>query len=246
MFAMRALCMTVVVGLAWGCKEKPSEPVGTSALSTATPVQHDALPAALPSGVPALLPGESPPDKGPNYFDSHEISAGGVVHAFESCRSSAQSVDYKIPLEKVVPYCSCMVDAWRINLRSAGDPGAAARPDKVQSDRCAAAARSGSPSPFAFTFPKDTPSIYDAWRSCVDDYPDKDHGEYCACYVDAVFKDPKTLGLMVADRTRCELADRTWDATHKHLTPRQFAAIDVPDGGWVAEPPRKHTLRAHE
>jgi hypothetical protein len=188
------------------------------------------------AGVPALLPGETPPVKGPDYFDPHEMSAGGLVHAFESCRGSAQLKDPTAPIERIAPYCACVVDAWRANIRATGDADTANQPAKPQLDACTAAVAGGKPLPFAVPPPKDTPSIYKAWKGCLDAFPSLDHGAYCACYVDAAFQPGASRGITVHDHERCELVDRYWDTTHQHLTLRQFEGLSVSDSGAAASP----------
>ncbi len=220
------------------CTEKPSEPVGpaSTSASPSAPPAHEAGGPRLPQGVPALLPGETPPVKGPDYFDPREMSAGGLVHAFESCRASSQLKDPTAPVERIAPYCACVVDAWRANIRATGDADTASQPAKPQLDACSAAVAAGKPSPFALPPPKDTPSIYKAWTGCLDAFPTLDHGAYCSCYVDAAFQPASARGVTVRDSERCELADRYWDTTHQHLTLRQFEGLSVSDSGAPATP----------
>ena len=150
------------------------------------------------------------------------MSSTGIGTAFDSCLKSAQGTDRDLPTEKVVTYCACLVDAWRVNTHAAGDPDRADPPTKEQMKRCGA--QDGG-SPFAFPFPKGTPDLYRAWQGCLEKSPSRDHGVYCGCYVDGVFKNPTSLIISLGDTSRCDLADQYWSATQKHLTVRQFQLL---------------------
>jgi hypothetical protein len=160
------------------------------------------------------------------------MGAGGVASAFESCVSTVKKSDPDQPSDKTAAYCVCLVDAWRVNTHAARDAASAAPPTPEQISTCTA--RDGGSSPYAFPFPKGTPDLYKAWQACIDNAPWRDHGVYCGCYVDGVFKNPTFLRIAPADDTRCDLADQYWDATKKHLTVRQFRALM---GGPTGVPP---------
>jgi hypothetical protein len=183
-------------------------------------------PAAAPD-VPPLLPHETPPTETPNYFEPREMSAGGVVTSLDSCQSAAHKADPTISDAKVSSYCTCATDAMRSNFRASGDV-TKATPVVSQLQRCGAAARTGAPSPFAIASPRSTPEVWKAWLGCVRVYGDKDHGIYCDCFVDAnlaAMRNPAGQLISPADQARCEIADRYWAATKRHLTVRQFKAL---------------------
>jgi len=96
-------------------------------------------------------------------------------------------------------------------------------PTKDQLRKCEEA--DGGAGPYGVPFPKDTPDLYNSWNTCVEKFPDLDHGVYCGCYTDGVFKNPTFLTLSPADDKRCVIADQYYAATKKHLTVRQFQGL---------------------
>ena len=221
------------LALLWGCSRTPSEPAGSSSVpppssATATASQPSAKPAPSVSpvpGVPSLLPGESPPTKGPNYFEPHEMGAGGISAAFQSCESSAMNTDAPLPADKVALYCACIVDAWRTNTHDAPGPADVPPPSKTQVQQCGVAVRAGQPSPFAFAYPKITQDILNSVQGCLELVGQRDHGLYCGCFVDGTLKTKGARMPSPADQKRCELADRYYDATKTRPTLRQFQGI---------------------
>jgi hypothetical protein len=180
--------------------------------------------------VPPLLPNEAPPSDGPNYFEPHEMSSGGIIAGFDSCQTSARKADPSLSSEQVSTYCTCTIDAFRRNVHTTGDI-AKATPTMSQLQQCATAVRSGGASPFGFTSPRSTADVWKAWNGCLNAFREKDHGIYCDCFVDAklaALKNPQGLAFSVADDRRCEMADQYWATTKNHLTVRQFKALVVP------------------
>jgi hypothetical protein len=239
-----ALVVGCVPASALGCTDRPSEPVSTPPASASPPVASSppsgsasasasALPPSFP-GVPPLVANESPPSGTLNYFEPHEMSAVGVGTAFDSCMALMGKTDAPVPSERAVTYCSCLADAWRINVHESSTPDSAPRPTKEQMAKCRTAVTGQSP--YALPFPKGTPDIYKAWKGCLDNFADVDHGVYCGCYIDGMYKNPQALGITPADQARCDVADRYWVATRTHLTARQFLGIAVPDAGGRARP----------
>jgi hypothetical protein len=98
--------------------------------------------------------------------------------------------------------------------------------DQVQA--CAAAARSGGPSPFAAS--RSSTKVRDTWNGCVRNFADRHGPLYCDCIVDstlAAFKSPQAPLISPDDEKRCQRADEYWAATKTHLTVRQFKAMDA-------------------
>lgn len=224
-----AILLAAAVALA-ACTERKSEPVGSSspppsatapASESRPQAPRDAAVAAPP--VPPLLPGETPPTKGPNYFEPTEMASTGIATAYQSCLSSLERSDADMPTWKEVPYCSCIVDAWRANIHAAGSPDTAPKPSAEQVKKCRSL--DGGAGPFAVAFPKDTPDLYNSWKTCIEKFPELDHGVYCGCYTDGVFKNPGWLKIAPDDDKRCQIADAYWAATKTHLTVRQFQAL---------------------
>ena len=220
-----ALLLSAAVALLPGCTERKSEPAGSSSSPPATaskpPAQRDAGIAA--PTVPPLMPDETPPAKGPNYFEPNEMASTGIATAYQSCLSSLDRSDADLPTWKAVPYCSCIVDAWRANIHAAGSPETAPMPNPQQVKTCGNL--DGGAGPFAVAFPKGTPDLYNAWKTCIEKSPTLDHGVYCGCYTDGVFKNPGYLVLSPEDDKRCQIADAYWTATKTHLTVRQFRSL---------------------
>ena len=221
---------STVLALLPACTERKSEPVSSSPPPAATTSKasqekpaptHDAGIAA--PAVPPLLPGETPPTKGPNYFEPTEMASTGIATAYQSCLSSLERTDADLPTWKAVPYCSCIVDAWRANIHAAGSPDTAPKPTSEQVKRCGDL--EGGAGPFAVAFPKDTPDLFNSWKTCIEKFPTLDHGVYCGCYTDGVFKNPGFLAISPEDDKRCVVADQYWTATKTHLTVRQFQAL---------------------
>jgi hypothetical protein len=224
-----ALVGSTVLALLPACTERKSEPVGSSSPPSTTSAKSEPKPASqLDAGiaappVPPLMPGESPPAKGPNYFEPTEMASTGIATAYQSCLSSLERTDADLPTWKAVPYCSCIVDAWRTNIHASGNPETAPRPTADQIKRCGNL--DGGAGPFAVAFPKDTPDLYNAWKTCIEKFSTLDHGVYCGCYTDGVFKNPGFLKISPEDDKRCLVADQYWAATKTHLTVRQFQAL---------------------
>jgi hypothetical protein len=229
-----SLGLTVLAGLL-GCNSKQgdaSQPFADASPAPPKPTAS-AAPAPVPSfpGAPALLPGERPPPRSINYFEPHEMTAGGMAAAYDSCVKAGGKTDPPIETEKVVQYCSCIVDAWRQNTHDASNPLDPPNPSKEQMARCGQSVREGDGgSPFGFPFPKNTGELYKAWQGCIGKFYNIDHGVFCGCYVDATFKDPVRLGITPANQARCELADQYWDHMKVHMTQRQFDGLVEPSG----------------
>ncbi len=218
---------SAALALLIACTERKSEPVGSS--SPPPPAPGEAKPSAPRDGavaapaVPPLSPGETPPSKGPNYFEPTEMASTGIATAYQSCLSSLDRADADLPTWKAVPYCACVVDAWRANIHTAGSAETAPKPTPEQIEKCGRL--DGGAGPFAVAFPKDTPDLYNAWKTCIEKFSTLDHGVYCGCYTDAVFKNPGYLSISPEDDRRCLVADEYWAATKTHLTVRQFRAL---------------------
>jgi hypothetical protein len=176
-----------------------------------------------PPEVPPLEPGETPPTRGPNYFESHEMASTGMATAFDSCMSSIEQSGANMQTWQRVPYCACIVDAWRASIHTTGDADKAPMPGRDELKKCDNL--DGGVGPYGVPFPKDTPSLYNSWKTCVDTFPDQDHGVYCGCYTDGVFKNPGFLTITPEDDKRCTIADQYYQATKKHLTVRQFQGL---------------------
>jgi hypothetical protein len=132
----------------------------------------------------------------------------------------------ELAAEVVSSYCTCIVDATRRNfLASANLSKAIATMAQLQ--RCAAAARSGAPSPYAFASPRSTADLWKTWSGCTRAFAERDHGGYCDCRTDAfitALKNPQGQ-FPLADEQRCRTMDEYWAATKVHLTVRQFKAL---------------------
>lgn len=205
--------------------EKPGDHASTS--TTAAPAVATATPAPTVPEVLPLLPGETPPSESPNYFEPREMSSGGIVVGLNACKDSAHKSDPTLGTDLISAYCACFTDAFRHNCHSSGDI-AKATPTTDQAKRCAAAARSASPSPFGYASPRSTADVVKAWAGCVRVFGEKDHGGYCECFVDATLaalKNPQSELIAQPDQKRCEVADQYWAATRTHLTVRQFKAL---------------------
>lgn len=246
---LEVVSAVLLMALASGCTERKSEPVGSSAQPTAeskpAPAAHETpAPEGKAPPVPPLLPGETPPVHGPNYFEPGEMGTTGIATAYQSCMDSLDQAKANMPTWEEVPYCSCLVDAWRANTHAAGSPDLGQKPTPDQIKKCSDF-DSGA-GPFAFPFPKDSPSLYNSWKTCVEKLTALDHGVYCGCYTDGVFKNPSFLTIAPADDKRCIIADQYYAATKKHLTVRQFQGLvgpllgDVPDAGHTLFSPRGH------
>jgi hypothetical protein len=209
---------------------------------TATTVPRSGLPAftATPTtvaapDVPPLLANETPPSDAPNYVEPRELSSGGIVAGFDSCESSARKAIPTLNADVLSSYCTCVVDVTRRNFGATGDV-TKTMPSPDQINRCAAAARSNSPSPFAYASPRSTADIWKSWTGCVQNNGGEDHGGYCGCLVDlntasqahahiwADVPGKQTVPQFVAG---CQVVDQYWATTKTHLTVRQFKAMVV-------------------
>jgi hypothetical protein len=236
---LASVALVLSAAIVIGCTDRQKEPGGSSSAGT-TATSSPAKPATMPSppkppDVPPLEPGEIPPVRGPNYFEPHEMGTTGIATAYKSCMESLEQTDAGMLPWQAVPYCACIADAWRSNIHASGDPDSAPKPSKDQLKKCLDL--DGGAGPYAVPFPKDTPSLFNSWKTCVDKFTELDHGVYCGCYTDGVFKNPSYLTLAPADDKRCILADQYYAATKKHLTVHQFQGLvgmllgDVPDAG---------------
>ena len=248
---MRLEVVSAVLSMALvapGCTERKSELVGSSSQPSTeekpTSPRHDAAaPEVKAPPVPPLLPGETPPAHGPNYFEPGEMGSTGIATAYQSCMSSLDQTNANMPTWEQVPYCSCLVDAWRANVHTSGNAEIAPRPTPDQIKKCSD--MDGGAGPFAVPFPKDSPGLYNSWKTCIEKFASLDHGVYCGCYTDGVFKNPMFLTIAPADDKRCMIADEYYAATKTHLTVRQFQSLvgpllgDVPDAGHSLLAPRR-------
>ncbi len=175
-------------------------------------------------GVPPLLPGEKVPMDQPNYFEPREQDSGGVMASLASCEESARKSGPNIPAEQIARYCRCVTDAMRTNFRVTHD-SAQSVATWEQLRTCGATTKSGAGSPYATAFPRSTENIVALSLDCLKKNGAKDHGVFCGCYVDALIKNTRPL-VSPEDARGCETADRYFDATKTHLTPRQFAALE--------------------
>jgi hypothetical protein len=194
---------------------------------------------AIPE-VPPLLPDERPPSDGPNYFEPGEISSGGIVTVFESCRESSLKASPTVSAERAASYCSCVTDGMRRNFHATGDI-TKALPTMDQIQQCGAAARTDRPSPFAFPPPRSTADVWRTWKGCPRVYGDRHGTAYCDCFVDAWFagfNHPHAPVSSPVDGARCQVVDEYWAATKTHLTVRQFKALRPPSikGTSAAQP----------
>jgi hypothetical protein len=247
---MRFSLIPAALGMALlllGCPDRKSEPVGSSSQPTpeskpASPRDATAPATKAPPPVPPLLPGETAPVHGPNYFEPGEMGSTGIATAYQSCMDSLDQTKANMPTWEAVPYCSCLVDTWRANIHTAGSADLGQKPTPDQIRTCTDL--DGSAGPLAIPFPKDSPDLYNSWKTCIEKFASLDHGVYCGCYTDGVFKNPQFLTIAPADDKRCIIADEYYAATKKHLTVRQFQGLvgpllgDVPDAGHSLLPPR--------
>jgi hypothetical protein len=229
-----ALVAAAALSMRDGCDETPRSKVGNAVPTTTVQASETsaAPPLSVPD-VPPLLANETSPSDGPDYIEPREMSAGGIVAAFDSCDSSARKSDPTLNAGVLSSYCTCFVDVFRRNFGTAGDL-TKATPTMDQIKKCAAAARTGSSSPFAYASPRGTAEIWKTWTACIKDNGDKDHGIYCDCLADLdtaakahAHVWPDVPGKQTAPQfvNGCQVADQYWAATKVHLTVRQFKAM---------------------
>jgi hypothetical protein len=182
-----------------------------------------------PTEVPELLPNEVLPADSPDYFEPGEVSSGGVVAALDSCETAAGKSAPTLSKDLISAYCLCVIDAFRRNFQGAKDADkSSATVNQLQA--CAATARSGTASPYAFAGLRGTPKVRELWSGCERVFGDRHGVIYCECVVDATlaaYNHPDAPVISSTDRMRCEIADRHWATTKTHLTLRQFDALSV-------------------
>ncbi len=131
----------------------------TQVTPTATATE---APIVAPS-VPPLLPNESPPIDVPNYFEPREVSAGGIVAAFDGCQTSAHKADPSLSTDMISSYCTCVTDAVRRNAHNGGVNASVPTSDQMQ--KCATAVRSGSSVPVWLRLHQRAPPTF--WNAMV-------------------------------------------------------------------------------
>jgi hypothetical protein len=222
----------------------PPPPVETSAIaehSTAVGPESLAPAPTTPQSptpvIPPLLDGESPPDETPNYFDAREISSGGIVVMFDSCKAEALKSSPKLSREDLGSYCLCVTDAVRRNFRTTGNlTKSGASWEQVQT--CLAFGNTiertlsgrSSTSPYASIFPRDTSNIILLLHACSHSRPSGSDpnftSTFCDCYVDAELKG-KGPNVPASDRQKCEVIAQHWADTRSRLTVRQFKLLKL-------------------
>ena len=220
---------------------------------TAQPSMESKVPSASPAGsfeTPSRAPDEVAPNDEPDYFAPKEMCSGGVLTGIESCKAAAIRTQASLSQRSVFleSYCACSIDAMRMNKGSASFDPKHHVPTWAQLEKCGTFAKSledqnllvpavgeNSERPHTAQTPFNrsvfhSENVAILVRGCEHRAAEKGMSVghriiYCSCWADAM-RSHKDRPLVTPDEEwLCQRVADYREATHQHMTVRQFQAL---------------------